>query len=70
MKELLAEPSNHLQSSDTSGSIAWAPDDVFAKVIGKECKGRIRGVGFGSSPSGWRTFKYDQVKQGTMKLHN
>ena len=53
MKELLVEPSNHLQSSDTSGSIAWAPNDVFAKVIGKERKGRIRGVGFGPSPSGW-----------------
>ncbi|KAK9987410.1 hypothetical protein SO802_032361 [Lithocarpus litseifolius] len=39
-------------SSDTSGSIAWAPDDVFAKVMGKERKGRIRGVGFGPSPSG------------------
>ena len=52
MKELLAEPSNQLQSSDISGSIAWAPDDVFAKVMGKECKGRIRRVGFGPSPSG------------------
>ncbi|XP_030924792.1 uncharacterized protein LOC115951783 [Quercus lobata] len=51
-KELLAEPSNQLQSSDISGSIAWAPDDVFAKVMGKECKGRIRRVGFGPSLSG------------------
>ncbi|XP_050289910.1 uncharacterized protein LOC126728081 [Quercus robur] len=50
--ELLAEPSNQLQSSDTSGSIAWALDNVFAKVMGKECKGRIRGVGFGPSPNG------------------
>ncbi|KAK9993591.1 hypothetical protein SO802_023294 [Lithocarpus litseifolius] len=52
MKELLADPANHLQSSDTSGSIAWAPDDVFAKVMGKERKSRIRGIGFGPSPSG------------------
>ncbi|XP_075643833.1 uncharacterized protein LOC142615040 isoform X2 [Castanea sativa] len=52
MKELLEMSSNQLQSSDTSGSIAWSPDDVFAKVMGKECKGRIRGVGFGPSPSG------------------
>ena len=52
MKELWAEPSNQLQSSDTSGSIAWAQDDVFAKVMGKERKCRIRGVGFGPSPSG------------------
>ncbi|KAL0005063.1 hypothetical protein SO802_012624 [Lithocarpus litseifolius] len=52
MNELLADPSNQLQSSDTSGSITWAPDDVFAKVMGKERKGHIRGVGFGPSPSG------------------
>ena len=44
MKELLAKPLNQLQSDDTSGSIAWAPDDVFAKVMGKERKGRICGV--------------------------
>ena len=52
MKELLADPSNQLQSSDTSGSISWSTDDVFAKVMSKEHKGRIRGVGFGPSPSG------------------
>nr|POF25747.1 hypothetical protein CFP56_56165 [Quercus suber] len=39
-------------SSDISGSIAWLTDDVFAKVMGKERKGRIRGAGFGPSPSG------------------
>ena len=52
MRELLADPENQLQSSDTSGSIAWSRDDVFAKVMGKEHKGRIRGVGFGPTPSG------------------
>ena len=52
MKELLNDSSNHLQSSDISGSIAWSTDDVFAKVMGKEHKGRIRGVGFGLNPSG------------------
>ena len=51
MKELLANPSNQLQSS-ISGGIAWSTNDVFVKVMGKERKGRIRGVGFGSSPSG------------------
>ena len=44
--------SNHLQSSDISGSIAWSTNDVFAKVMGKERKCHIRGVGFGPSPSG------------------
>ena len=52
MKQLLDDSSNHLQSSDISCSIAWSTDDVFAKVMGKECKCRIRGVGFGPSPSG------------------
>ena len=52
MKELLANPANYLQSSNTSGSIAWSTDDVFAKGMGKECKGRICGVGFGPSPGG------------------
>ena len=51
--ELLVDPSNQLQSFDTSDSITWSTDDVFAKVMGKERKGRIRGVGFGPSPSGW-----------------
>ena len=55
MKELLVESLNQLQSDDTSGSIAWALDDVFAKVMVKERKGRIRGVGFGPSPSGRRS---------------
>nr|POF14504.1 hypothetical protein CFP56_15383 [Quercus suber] len=52
MKELLVEPSNQLQSNDISDNIAWAPDDVFAKVMGKERKVRILEVGFGPSPSG------------------
>ena len=52
MKELLVDPSNQLQPSNTSGSIAWSTDDVFAKVMGKERKCRICGVGFGPSPSG------------------
>ena len=51
MKELLANPSNQLQSSDTSGSITWSTDDVYAQVMGKERKGHIRGIGFGPSPS-------------------
>ena len=41
MKELLVELSNQLQSSDTSGSIAWSTNDVFAKVMGKDSWGRI-----------------------------
>ena len=55
MKELLVDPSNQLQSSDINGSIAWSTNDVFAKVMGKECKGHIHEVGFGPSPSGQST---------------
>ena len=51
-RHLLDDSSNHLQSSDTTGSIVWSTEDVFAKVMGKERKGRIRGVGFGPSPNG------------------
>ncbi|XP_050280274.1 uncharacterized protein LOC126721263 [Quercus robur] len=52
MKDLLVDPKNQLQSSDTSGSIARSTDDVFVKLMGKESKGRIRGVGFGPTLSG------------------
>ena len=74
MKELLVESSDQLQSSDASGSIAWAPDNMFAKVMGKERKGHIREVGFGLTAQVaevtrvlWPTFKCDQVNQGTTK---
>ncbi|XP_050264198.1 uncharacterized protein LOC126708445 [Quercus robur] len=52
MKELLAKPSNQLQLDDISSSIAWAPNDVFAKVMDKERKGHIHGVRFGPNSSG------------------
>ena len=52
MKELLVDPKNQLQSFDTSGSIAWSTDDVFAKVMGKERKCWICEVGFGPTLSG------------------
>ena len=52
MKELLDDSWNQLQSSNMSSSIAWSTNDVFAKVMGKECKGHIHGVGFGPSPNG------------------
>ncbi|KAK9988250.1 hypothetical protein SO802_028489 [Lithocarpus litseifolius] len=32
--------------------IRWAKDDSFAQVIGAEHSGRVRGVGFGPTPSG------------------
>ena len=32
--------------------ILWSTDDAFAQVMGKERCGRVRGVGFGSTPTG------------------
>uniref|UniRef100_A0A7N2LED2 Uncharacterized protein n=1 Tax=Quercus lobata TaxID=97700 RepID=A0A7N2LED2_QUELO len=75
MEELLTGLANQLQSSDTIGSIAWSTNDVFAKVKGKEHKGRIRGVRFGPNPSGQSrsalTDLHIQSSQSrAMKLHN
>lgn len=56
INELMSEPSNRLQSTDLTGSIAWAPDDIYSQVFGNERNGRVRGVGFGPTPSG-RTVK-------------
>ena len=51
INELLSESLNRVQSSDLTGSIAWAPDEVYAQVFGNECNGHVRGVGFGPNPS-------------------
>ena len=51
INELLSESSNHVQSSDLTGSIALAPNDVYAQVFGNEHNGRARGVGCGPTPS-------------------
>ena len=32
--------------------ILWSKDDAFAQVMGAECCGRVRGVGFGPTPLG------------------
>nr|POE81346.1 hypothetical protein CFP56_15875 [Quercus suber] len=51
INELLSESSNRVQSFDLTGSIAWAPDDVYAQVFGNEHNGRVQGVGYGPTPS-------------------
>ena len=51
INELLSESLNRVQSSDLTGSIAWAPDEVYAQVFGNECNGHVWGVGFGPTPS-------------------
>ena len=51
MKKLMTEGSQ-LRGNDIDASILLWPDDAFAKVLGAERGGRVRGVGFGPTPSG------------------
>lgn len=39
------------QTGSSGGSLMWAATDAYAEVIGKERHGRVRGVGFGPTPS-------------------
>ncbi|XP_020087070.1 uncharacterized protein LOC109709313 [Ananas comosus] len=39
------------QTGSSRGSLMWAATDAYAEVIGKERHGRVRGVGFGPTPS-------------------
>ena len=50
MKAILANGGKLV--GDHRDGILWAKDDVFAQVMGKERSGRVRGVGFGPTPSG------------------
>ena len=51
MKKLMTEGSQ-LRGNDIDAGILWRPDDAFAQVLGAERGGRVRGVGFGPTPSG------------------
>ena len=39
------------EPSSTSG-VLWSKDNAYARVFGPEHPGRVRGVGFGITPSG------------------
>ncbi|KAK9990350.1 hypothetical protein SO802_025335 [Lithocarpus litseifolius] len=52
MQELLNAGTQLIGESSHGGGILWAPDDAYAQVMGKERHGRVRGVGFGPTPSG------------------
>ena len=58
MKKLMTEGSQ-LQGNDIDAGILWRPDDAFAQVLGAERGGRVRGVGFGPTPSGNRARSMD-----------
>ena len=51
MKEILNEEGTPLQG-ECGGGILWSKDDVFARVMGSERCGCVRGVGFGPTPLG------------------
>ncbi|XP_050280279.1 uncharacterized protein LOC126721267 [Quercus robur] len=50
MKEILNNGGKLV--GDHRDGILWAKDDAFAQVMGEERSGRVRGVGFGPTPSG------------------
>uniref|UniRef100_A0A2N9GXR1 Uncharacterized protein n=1 Tax=Fagus sylvatica TaxID=28930 RepID=A0A2N9GXR1_FAGSY len=62
MNELMSDPSTQLDCTSSSGSIAWAPNDVYSQVKGPEHSGRVRGLGFGPTPF-WS--KYQDKNYGT-----
>ena len=50
MKEILDNGGK--LKGDLRDGILWAHDDAFAQVMDKESSGRVRGVGFGPTPTG------------------
>ena len=42
------QPSSSQENS--KGCIVWSHDDIYSQVMGKECHGCVRGLGFGPTP--------------------
>ena len=51
MREFLNEEGMALQG-ELHGGILWPKNDMYARVIGSESSGCVRGVGFGPTPLG------------------
>ncbi|KAK9989655.1 hypothetical protein SO802_029894 [Lithocarpus litseifolius] len=58
MKELMTDGSQ-LRGNDIEAGILWQPNDAFGQVIGAERGGRVRGLGFGPTPSSNRVRSMD-----------
>ncbi|XP_042969263.1 histone H3.v1-like [Carya illinoinensis] len=50
MEELLTQDANPIEMG-SGGIMTWKSDDVYSKVMGLERPGRVRGLGFGSTPT-------------------
>ncbi|XP_065623621.1 uncharacterized protein LOC136064984 [Quercus suber] len=60
IEELLTQEGMRLQGELGSG-VLWSKDDAYAWVFGLERHGRVRGVGFGITPSGRSATNNSQV---------
>ncbi|KAG2690556.1 hypothetical protein I3760_09G192500 [Carya illinoinensis] len=50
MEELLTQDTNPIEMG-SGGTMTWKSDDVYSKVMGLERPGRVRGLGFGPTPT-------------------
>ena len=55
MNELMSDPSTQLDCTSSSGSIAWAPNDIYSQGKGPEYSSRVSELGFGPTPSSRNT---------------
>ncbi|KAF5454657.1 hypothetical protein F2P56_024305 [Juglans regia] len=49
MEELLTQDTTSIEMG-SGGTMTWASDDIYSKVMGPERPGRVRGLGFGPTP--------------------
>ncbi|CAL5374259.1 unnamed protein product [Camellia sinensis] len=50
LEDLMRSQPNSSEGN-VSGRICWSPNDIYSQVMGKERHGRVRGLGFGPTPS-------------------
>ena len=57
-----SQPSS--SEGNVGGRISWSPNDIYSQVMGKEHHGRVRGLGFGPTPSkhGFMCNSFDHIR--------